>query len=232
MNAETNAPRVNLAQFRRGPAPRLADRDTAIVAAYKDGQTLENIGERFGISGERVRQVIKRVAGHSLAPEVFIERRRRKNLAVEPRSPLTWVRLINRWLGQIGYFYCSHGKHAVCESERCGGVCKACNTARCRERNHKLHPEWKRRSPQQRENVKRGRWMGQAKPKREGPPLSREECMRRARAVLAAMTSEQRAARSRKASAAQTPEQRSAAAKKAWETRRARRVNSNEVYHG
>ncbi len=50
-------------ELRRGRIPLGAQdktRETAIVAAYRSGRTLRSVGEAFGITGERVRQIIAR----------------------------------------------------------------------------------------------------------------------------------------------------------------------------
>lgn len=46
----------------RKPSSIVSDRDEAIVAAHRDGQTLREIAERYGLSRERVRQICERVA--------------------------------------------------------------------------------------------------------------------------------------------------------------------------
>ena len=40
-------------------------RDAAMVARYSDGETLDAIGQSFGITRERVRQIITKVGGTS-----------------------------------------------------------------------------------------------------------------------------------------------------------------------
>jgi len=41
-------------------APRYAERNAAVVARRAQGATLERIGDEFGISGEMVRQILKK----------------------------------------------------------------------------------------------------------------------------------------------------------------------------
>lgn len=56
------------------------ERDAAMVEAYKDGATLQEIGDRFGITRERVRQIIKKRGGASA--EIAREKRREQRQAL------------------------------------------------------------------------------------------------------------------------------------------------------
>ncbi|MEO7429694.1 MAG: sigma factor-like helix-turn-helix DNA-binding protein [Acidimicrobiales bacterium] len=40
-----------------------ADRNRRIVELHRAGETLQTIGERYGISGERVRQIVRQADG-------------------------------------------------------------------------------------------------------------------------------------------------------------------------
>ena len=48
------------ARVNRAPEPGRRDRDAAIVLAREQGDTLQEIGTRFGISRQRVRQILGR----------------------------------------------------------------------------------------------------------------------------------------------------------------------------
>lgn len=56
------------------------ERDAAMVARYAAGETLDAIGQSFGITRERVRQIIAKVGGASA------EESRRKRLAAREET--------------------------------------------------------------------------------------------------------------------------------------------------
>ena len=60
--------RTGVERRRRGPRPGAhADRDAQIVALYRNGATLSQVGERYGISKTGVRWILMR-DGVTLAP--------------------------------------------------------------------------------------------------------------------------------------------------------------------
>ncbi|MFB2572705.1 sigma factor-like helix-turn-helix DNA-binding protein [Micrococcus sp. IITD107] len=59
--ASNTAPR----RFMRAPRQPMPDRDIRIVERYAGGETLESIGNSYGITRERVRQIVKKVGGTS-----------------------------------------------------------------------------------------------------------------------------------------------------------------------
>ncbi len=47
----------------KGPAPSISDRNAEMVALHASGVTLQEIGDRFGVTGERARQIVRLAAG-------------------------------------------------------------------------------------------------------------------------------------------------------------------------
>jgi transposase len=99
----------------RGRRPSTnADRDSAIVDAYRGGRTLESIGNDYGLSRERVRQIVKRSGLETYGRTVSAYRRWVENhgeeinasftksrsvaatVAAHPEFPVAWIRRILR----------------------------------------------------------------------------------------------------------------------------------------
>jgi hypothetical protein len=146
-----------------------SERDLKIAAAYAAGRTMEEVGAEFEMCRERVRQIVKRIHGRSIAAQASFERQRLERLNAQPTIKFARNSVFSRkvyvWLRAEGYSYCSYGHHVVCVEECLpyhSNLCGPCNAKRGRERNRRLHPEWSERTPEQRENIKRGLALGKA----------------------------------------------------------------------
>lgn len=60
------------------PISKTAQRDAEMVELYADGLTLEQIGERFGVTRERVRQIVAKVGGPGAAEARAVRGARRE----------------------------------------------------------------------------------------------------------------------------------------------------------
>jgi hypothetical protein len=112
-----------------------------ILEARKRRESLAEIGVQLGITRERVRQILRDA---NLSPEERVQvTGKLKKCTREPREPrkLTTV-LVNRWLAEIGYRYCSYQHHAVPMAEVCRGrmgTCKRCAADYSSKRYHAHH---------------------------------------------------------------------------------------------
>ncbi len=94
------------------------------------GKTLEEIGTEYGVTRERVRQILWTAYARKIISDPILRL---------PATPLGISKKdVYRWLEQCGYRYCTAAKHAVCAATygKCA-MCRACNAARTRERNVK-----------------------------------------------------------------------------------------------
>jgi Sigma-70, region 4 len=105
-------------------------------------ETLEEIGDRLGVSRERIRQIIANAdIDDEARAEVTGWVRPRKHANDPPRIKGHFSSIVNRWLAEIGWRYCSQGKHAqpIIEFSAKNRLCRTCNRERANRRYHEKH---------------------------------------------------------------------------------------------
>jgi hypothetical protein len=133
----------------RGPSG-VERRDAAILAAYQAGETLASIGSTFGLSRERVRQIVK-ASGAPMPSEL---RCAMPNCERMPRAPNTYCYLHRmRPKSDAGsaskppLLKDEHGTYASYRDRRCRcDLCRKASADRRRAQFHRVHPEWNYRS--------------------------------------------------------------------------------------
>ena len=111
--------------------PRLAE----ILEARGRKESLEEIGERFGVTREYIRQIIAKAD---------LDDNTRKSVTglLKQRKPRPLPRLttniVNHWLSETGWRYCSAGKHVQPLSEFSSRtqMCRSCNRERAFKYRH------------------------------------------------------------------------------------------------
>jgi uncharacterized protein (DUF433 family) len=120
--------------------PRLAE----ILEARNRKETLKEIGDRLGVSRERIRQIIAKTDLDEATRRAVTGYIKPSKYANAPRPNFRLSsRIVNRWLAEIGWRYCSNGKHVqpLTEFSAKSYMCRTCG----RERQHQIrlkNPEY------------------------------------------------------------------------------------------
>lgn len=120
----------------------MSAKDYIIELLERDAKrTHSSIAREVGVSREYVRQV-DALLGHT---------GRERQEAAKGERPWKrshrFQRAIRKWLQEVGYDYCYHGKHVVPRQDgfmysHGGFSCRECNARRANERNHQIG-KWK-----------------------------------------------------------------------------------------
>ena len=110
------------------------ERDNNILALRHEGLTLTQIGARYGITKERVRQILWKLGASGRLPSLP---------KAQPVAPRSFKKTIFRWLIELGYQYCSKcclvkplGDFMPKHQKKAGISCRSCCSARMRIRYH------------------------------------------------------------------------------------------------
>ena len=147
----------------RDPAPRKEAPDTSrveeMLALRRAGESLQAIGERYNITRERVRQLLKPWGAKELRGITEEQKRRAEQEEAEKRRAYL-ARTMKKWLWDAGYRRCAKCKlwdsYVTVTMRRC----RKCNTAHVLDRYHdpstgyrdylieyhRTHPEVNRRA--------------------------------------------------------------------------------------
>jgi len=162
---EKRTKKVNIFRLSKPAAPEVIEREIVILSEYRDGKTLQQIGEKRGLTRERIRQIVlraifremdgKKKEGFEIDSDEYLKQEKIKRYRLRPKKekkenkkPQRWSRFYAHCRG-CGTTIIPHLKRGYCEKclnmfgkkrrnelvEKLGGKCAHCGIDRFEARS-------------------------------------------------------------------------------------------------